>query len=165
MREFFHPTNFFTDKAEAWLDEILRKPYRQGVNMGRETFDRSLLDADPPTAELLRLVGNDVRGRVIKTLPGMLFDWHVDSNVYEDRQCVLNMLLTPGVGTSLFRKRSETNVRWFEVTELKYDPNRWYLLNTSMSHCFMNTDPAASRYVISLDIKGLNYEQALEILS
>jgi hypothetical protein len=159
MNSFFYPTDYFTKIADQWLDfAVSAKEYNHHKGFGKFTIKDDLLTKDPSTAKLFNLF-RDVQPRILKTPPGFIFNWHVDP--VANRQCVLNLSLTPEVGATLFKGSTPVHHNWCSILELDYKPNRWYLLNTQQSHCFLNLSNQ-DRYVLSVDINNTDYETALK---
>ena len=67
--------------------------------------------------------------------PNMFYKWHVDSWA----ACNFNMLLDDYDSKTLF-KVNAPNTEVINFTELKYEPNKWFLFNAQEPHCVMNFD-------------------------
>ena len=162
MNKFFWPTDYFAKLSDQWLDFALSvEKYNHYLGFGKFTIVDDLLVRDAATAKLFELFG-DIQTRILKTPPGFIFNWHIDPGT--DRQCVLNLSLTPGIGNTFFIGNTTIHHNWNSILELDYEPNRWYLLNTSSRHCFLNLSDQ-DRYVLSVDIKNTDYKTALEKLT
>lgn len=159
MIEFFLPTNFYTSQADRWLQKALEVPkYNHHLGLGKAAIPPEFFEQDPSTKKLFKLF-DDVQPRFFKTPPGHIFNWHTDP--LPNRQCVLNLCLTPAIGRTYFLENTTIHVKWCKLVELKYEECRWYLLNTSKTHCFLN-DNTSDRYVISADLNYITYENALK---
>ena len=94
---------------------------------------------------------------VIKLDPFTCYDWHVD----KERGVGVNMLLNhDGLSHCLFKSVGNEHVMC-GITELVYEPDMYYALNTQVSHTVYNF--AAPRYMMSVDFSQkknvLSYQQ------
>jgi hypothetical protein len=82
-------------------------------------------------------------GFVIKTMPNILYNWHLDGS----RAASINLRFeSSGHSHSLFGESDDGFNDKF--VELEYEPNTFYLFNTQHKHCVINFNE--SRYVFSL---------------
>jgi hypothetical protein len=79
---------------------------------------------------------------IFKVNPMTWYDWHIDST----RQCAINLLLTGFNSHCFFGDRENRDI--VRLTELTYEPNRYYLLNTQMKHAVLNF--SETRYALSI---------------
>lgn len=79
------------------------------------------------------------------------YNWHKDKN----RGVTINLLVsTPETSHCIFARDSDSIVS--NITELKYEPNTFYIFNTQVSHMVINT--GEDRYMFSVRFK-LNREK------
>jgi hypothetical protein len=157
----FYKTSLLSNKSRYWLDWAKNTDnYDYMFGVGRCLMPSEILFQDQTIKELIPILGN-MEARVLKTPPGYGFDWHIDPSC--NRQCALNLLLTPGIGSTLFQEKTTDYKKWIKITELVYSPDNWYLLNTQVTHCYMNTD-FEDRYVLSIEIESSSYSSVLEKL-
>jgi len=84
------------------------------------------------------------RAAILRTDPYQVYSWHKD----EYRGACINMTLTPDWPSHcLFGRDKDYASKYF--TELKYDPNTFYVFNNQVDHCVINFDQP--RYVFSIE--------------
>lgn len=89
---------------------------------------------------------------VFKMNPNTFYRFHTD----ERRQCAINLLLT-GFDSNCYYGDQTDNEEVFEnVTELKYELDRYYLLNTHKKHAVRNGNNV--RYLLSIGFTNHDYE-------
>jgi hypothetical protein len=89
---------------------------------------------------------------VFKMHPNTFYRFHTD----ERRQCAINLLLT-GVDSNCYFGDQTDNEEVIEnVTELKYELDRYYLLNTRKKHAVRNGNNV--RYLLSIGFNNYDYE-------
>lgn len=85
---------------------------------------------------------------IFKMNPMTWYDWHTDST----RQCAINMLLTGFNSHCFFGDRENRDI--VNLTELKYDSDCYYLLNTQEKHAVLNFNE--TRYLLSIGFNSPN---------
>jgi hypothetical protein len=92
---------------------------------------------------------------ILKTLPMTWYDWHTDST----RQCAINLLLTGYNSHCFFGNRESRDL--VHLTELTYEPNTYYLLNTQTKHAVLNF--TETRYLLSIGFNSpASYREILK---
>ena len=91
---------------------------------------------------------------ILKMDPMYWYNWHTDIGI---RQCSINSFLE-GPDSRCFFGKKETN-DLFKLTELSYEPNRYYLFNTQESHAVLNGNNV--RYILSIGFKNITYQDLL----
>lgn len=92
---------------------------------------------------------------IFKINPLTWYDWHTDST----RQCAINLLLTGFNSHCFFGDRVSRDI--VNLTELTYQPNTYYLLNTQVKHAVLNL--TQTRYVLSIGFNSPNsYQEILK---
>jgi hypothetical protein len=100
-----------------------------------------ILAKDPFLVDLFRK--HPFVGGIVRLDPYVCYDWHIDTR----RGVGVNMLLNfEGISHCLFAKGEGTQ---FEVEELVYTPNRYFLFNTQTSHTVINF--AEPRYLFTIE--------------
>lgn len=129
------------------------------ANFSVVTFEQ----ADIPIEIILRdkvlsyFYGLKFKMKILKMNPFMFYDWHRDSGV---RGCAVNLLLNPTRCVTMFREDTYFSPRQKRMLDLNYQPNTYYLFNTSADHCVANFE--GIRYSISLfppEIKDFSKER------
>lgn len=91
---------------------------------------------------------------IFKVDPMIWYDWHTDST----RQCAINLLLTGFNSHCFFGDRKSRDL--VHLTELTYQPNTYYLLNTQTKHAVLNF--TETRYLLSIGFnQPSNYTSVL----
>ena len=90
---------------------------------------------------------------IFKINPMTWYDWHTDST----RWCAINLLLTGFNSHCFFGDRESRDI--VNLTELNYEPNTYYLLNTQFKHAVLNF--SSTRYVLSI---GFNSPISYQII-
>ena len=89
---------------------------------------------------------------ILKMNPMVFYRFHVD----EFRNAALN-LLVDGWDSETFYGEPTSNEELMQITQLHYEPNCMYLLNTSIPHCVINKQN--QRFVFSLGFNSpLTYD-------
>ena len=92
---------------------------------------------------------------IFKLNPMTWYDWHTDEN----RQCAINMLIDGVDSKTFFGNRVSRDI--IELTELVYDPLRYYLINTQQKHAVLNLNN--TRYMLSIGFDNpYTFENVLE---
>jgi hypothetical protein len=92
---------------------------------------------------------------IFKINPMTWYDWHTDST----RQCAINLLLTGFNSYCFFGDRESRDI--VNLTELVYEPNTYYLLNTQSKHAVLNF--SETRYVLSIGFNSsTSYQEILK---
>ena len=95
--------------------------------------------------EILKdLEGKNWRCGILKMEPNKCYNWHVDT----DRKVAINMILAHGVSHCVFMTGNQEQN--FDVTELVYEPDTYYVLNTKKPHMVLNLNE--TRYMFSVEI-------------
>jgi hypothetical protein len=91
---------------------------------------------------------------IFKLNPMTWYDWHTD----ETRQCAINMLIEGTDSQTFFGNRLSRDI--VELTELTYEPFRYYLINTQQKHAVLNLNN--TRYMLSIGFnKPYTFENVL----
>jgi hypothetical protein len=89
---------------------------------------------------------------VFKMISNTFYRFHTD----ERRQCAINLLLT-GFNSNCYYGDQTDNEEVIEnVTELKYELDQYYLLNTHKKHAVRNGNNI--RYLLSIGFNDYDYE-------
>ena len=107
-----------------------------------------LLDTDLLSLKTA-LNGNVV---VLKMVPRTFYRFHTDTSRY----CAVNLLLTGFDSNCYFGDQTADEEVIENVTELQYDPDRYYLLNTRKKHAVRNGNEI--RYMLSMGFNDHKYE-------
>lgn len=98
---------------------------------------------------------------IISIAADHIYDWHKD----EHRGASINMILESDHSHTLFKSRPNKFVVE-KIIELKYEPKRFYLFNTQITHCVINFNKP--RYLFSCEFEQkkdkLNYIKILNYL-
>jgi hypothetical protein len=89
---------------------------------------------------------------VFKMMPNTFYRFHTDEN----RQCAINLLLTGFESNCYFGEQTSNEEVIENVTELKYDQDKYYLLNTRKKHAVRNGKDI--RYIISIGFNSYDFE-------
>ena len=95
---------------------------------------------------------------VIKLPPYFNYGWHTDTN----RGCSINMLLSHDESHTLFKTGVVRENMDFRFTELKYEPNTFYIFNSQESHCVLNFKEP--RFLFSCEFRQDKSELSYEML-
>lgn len=91
---------------------------------------------------------------IFKMNPMTWYDWHTD----ETRTCAINMLLSGYDSKCFFGDRKNRDI--VSLTELTYQVDTYYLLNTQVKHAVLNL--SNTRYLLSIGFEHPNtYEDIL----
>jgi hypothetical protein len=107
-----------------------------------------LLDTDLSSLKTA-LNGNAI---ALKMMPNTFYRFHIDARRY----CALNLLLTGFDSNCYFGDQTDDEEVIENVTELRYDLDRYYLLNTRKKHAVRNGN--AVRYMLSIGFNDHDYE-------
>ena len=89
---------------------------------------------------------------VFKMNPNTFYRFHTDERI----QCAINLLLT-GLDSNCYYGDQTDNEEVIEnVTELKYESDRYYLLNTRKKHAVRNGNNV--RYLLSMGFNNYDYD-------
>jgi hypothetical protein len=102
----------------------------------------------------------ELNGNVValKMMPRTFYRFHVDARRY----CAVNLLLTGFDSKCYFGDQTDDEEVIENVTELQYDLDRYYLLNTRKKHAVMNGNTV--RYMLSMGFNDYNYETVKQYL-
>jgi len=89
---------------------------------------------------------------VLKMVPRTFYRFHTDTSRY----CAVNLLLTGFDSNCYFGDQTADEEVIENVTELQYDPDRYYLLNTRKKHAVRNGNEI--RYMLSMGFNDHKYE-------
>jgi hypothetical protein len=89
---------------------------------------------------------------ILRTEPYSFYRFHID----EKRKCAINMLLDGFDSNCYFADPTDSEDVFNNVEELVYEPNTYYLLNTTKKHAVMNR--SKTRYMFSMGINYASYE-------
>jgi hypothetical protein len=89
---------------------------------------------------------------IFKMMPNTFYRFHSD----EHRQCAINLLLTDVDSNCYYGEQTDNEEIIENVTELKYDLDRYYLLNTHKKHAVRNGNNI--RYLLSIGFNKYDYE-------
>ena len=117
-------------------DFLSKDPFFQWLN-GRYQFQTGILRSDPYTC----------------------YDWHVDTV----RKVSINMLINSDLrSVCVFSKNKQQTV--FDIEELKYQQNIYYIFNTQIPHTIYNFED--TRYLLSVeflkDSANLSFNHVME---
>lgn len=90
---------------------------------------------------------------IFKLDPMTWYDWHID----EHRYCSINMHIEGTKSKCFFGARENRDI--VKLTELSYEPDTFYLLNTREKHAVLNLEN--TRYMLSI---GFNQPCTYQIL-
>ena len=117
-------------------DLLSKDPFFQWLN-SRYQFQTGILRSDPYTC----------------------YDWHVDTL----RKVGINLLINTDVRSACLFSRNKQQIV-FDIEELKYQPNTYYLFNTQILHSVYNFEN--TRYLLSVefikDSTNLSFNQLME---
>jgi hypothetical protein len=111
-------------------------------------FLPSEIAAQEPLLLWLANNGFDFQVGILCIRPNTCYRWHKDT----DRLVGINMLLSGGDSKCLFA--DSTDAVTFNVTELAYQPDKYYVFNTQADHTVLNF--SGDRYVLSVEFLGLD---------
>jgi hypothetical protein len=104
---------------------------------------------DPALLQLkLDLNGSAI---VFKMMPNTFYRFHTD----ERRRCAINLLLTGFDSNCYFGDQTHNEEVIENVTELQYELDRYYLLNTNKKHAVRNGN--SIRYLLSIGFNDHDY--------
>jgi len=105
---------------------------------------------DPALLQLkLDLNGSTI---VFKMMPHTFYRFHTDQN----RRCAINLLLTGFDSNCYFGDQTDNEEVIENITELPYELDRYYLLNTHKKHAVRNGKDI--RYLVSIGFHDHDYE-------
>jgi hypothetical protein len=105
---------------------------------------------DPALLRLkLELNGSAI---VFKMMPHTFYRFHTD----ERRRCAINLLLTGFDSNCYFGDQTNNEEVIENVTELQYELDRYYLLNTHKKHAVRNGN--SIRYLLSIGFNDHDYD-------
>ncbi len=82
----------------------------------------------------------------------MLRPWsHYQLHTDKFRSASINMLINPGADSISYFQTSEFYKLQCSITELQYEPLRYYLFNSRIPHAMTNRD--SERYLLSISLK------------
>lgn len=87
------------------------------------------------------------RAGVIRLRPNVCYNWHTD----EERGVSINMLLTPEVRSTCLFAAGVGELTQFNIDELVYEPETFYLFNTQNTHMVINYD--SPRYLLTVEFE------------
>jgi len=115
---------------------------------------RFVVESDATIVKLMERF--DARPAILKMNPMTFYRFHID----EFRNAALN-LLVEGWDSETFYGEPTDNEEIMSISQLVYEPNCMYLLNTKKPHSVINKNNP--RYVFSLGFNDpLTYEQVVE---
>lgn len=89
---------------------------------------------------------------VFKMAPHTFYRFHTDAH----RQCAINLLLTGFDSNCYYGDQTDNEEVIENVTELQYELDRYYLLNTRRKHAVRNGSEV--RYLLSIGFNDYDYE-------
>jgi hypothetical protein len=93
---------------------------------------------------------------ILKTDPMYWYNWHTDSI----RKFSINSFIDGPDSRCFFGETEDTDSVLVKLTELVYEPGRYYLFNTQASHAVLNGNN--TRYILSIGfIDPYTYQDAL----
>ena len=117
--------------------------WQKYFNFDATQVPNEVLAQDP----LIAMIGSKhpLIGGVVMLPPNTFYNWHKDTR----RGVSLNMVLNPqdGVSHCIFTEDKDAVVGTF--TELKYQPDTYYLFNTQVNHMVINCD--APRLLLTIE--------------
>lgn len=81
--------------------------------------------------------------------PNTCYPWHTD----ETRRTALNMQLNAHDQSCCVFTKERSDEEFFQIAELKYQPDTYYVFNTQEEHMVMNF--GETRYMFSFTLKGI----------
>lgn len=106
-----------------------------------------IIDLDP----YLRAIKD--RYKVLQVLvclpPNTCYPWHTDLN----RRTIINMPLNAQDKSCCVFANKLENEQYFEIVELKYQPDTYYIFNTQEEHMVLNFNE--KRYLFSFTLTGI----------
>ena len=112
-------------------------------NFDATPIPNDVLALDPVIADIGSR--HSLIGGVVMLPPYTFYNWHRDTR----RGASLNMVLNPQDGQSHCLFTSDKDVVVGSFTELKYQPDTWYLFNTQVDHMVLNFD--APRLLLTIE--------------
>ena len=141
----------------AFAQNIPQEHWSVYYNFDAVPVPHELLNADPFIVALAEK--RKFHAGVLRMKPNTCYNWHVDT----DRKVGINMLLSTDADSHCVFLRGEPGVV-FDVKELKYKPNSYYVFNTQVPHMVLNA--AQPRYLFSLEFleedRGLTFNELCE---
>ena len=89
---------------------------------------------------------------VFKMQPNTFYRFHID----ESRQCAINLVLSGFDSNCYYGEQTDNEEVIENVSELKYELDRYYLLNTRRKHAVRNGNNV--RYLLSIGFNNYDYE-------
>ena len=101
----------------------------------------------------------DFIGAVLRIDPNICYSFHTD----DDRRTTINMLLSNSPSHCIFSP-TRINDRLLNIVELIYEPDTYYLLDTTVPHMVINFN--SHRFMFSIQfLQNISYNDVLEIVS
>jgi hypothetical protein len=98
-------------------------------------------------------------GGVLNIAPNICYSFHTD----DDRKASINMLLSNSPSHCIFSP-TRINDRLLNIVELVYEPETYYVLNTTVPHMVINFN--LPRFMFSIQfLQDISYDDVLEIIA
>lgn len=132
-----------TSKSRLLLSGFAKNSYT--IWKKKNAFDIAIVPGgllvDDPILELVKkFKGVPI---IFRMQPWQFYRFHTD----EDRSCAINLFLE-GVDSETYYGVDTADEETLNITELRYEIDRYYLLNTKQKHCVVNRDNV--RYMFSV---------------
>lgn len=141
-----------TSKSRLLLTGIAKSPH---TNWRRKNaFDIASVPVTALSSEPIIGLIREFNGVpiIFRMQPWQFYRFHVDAA----RSCAINLFLE-GVDSETYYGVGTADEEILNITELRYERDRYYLLNTKQKHCVINRDNV--RYMFSVGFPDtVNYE-------
>lgn len=155
---------FYEIKTKSVIGDVVIQEAMRGdakwvkyFNFDATQIPLNILALDPVLADIGSR--HPLIGGVVMLPPNTFYNWHTDTR----RGVSINMVLNPqdGVSHCIFTADKDVVVGGF--TELKYEPETYYLFNTQVSHMVLNFDKPRLLLTVefSEDKDALSYDDLL----
>jgi len=132
---------FYEIKTKSVIrDVVLHHAMREDAkwvkyfNFDATQIPNNILALDPVLADIGSR--HPLIGGVVMLPPNSFYNWHTDTR----RGVSINMVINPQDGVSHCIFTADKDVVVGKFTELKYEPETYYLFNTQVNHMVLNFD-------------------------
>jgi len=150
MNDYFYQLTIQDDLLSALREESKKEGWQEKYNFPIRVLPPVFFKDSLLFKLILKFNGTPV---IIKLEPMTWYNWHIDAV----RQCSINMLIEGKDSQSFFGEKVNSDI--LALTELIYEPNIYYLLNTQKTHAVLNRHNI--RYMLSI---GFEYPNTYELI-
>ena len=155
---YFSELNIQSNAMDNIKNKIAQANYwKDFLDQSIVSLEVSDFNNDSAIVKLINDIGNPDRVSVFRFFPNTCYKWHFDTG----RNASINIVVDGFDSMCLFGDPALGN-KFVNLTALNYKPNTYYLLNVKKFHSVYNFSNL--RYVVSLGITDLSYQDTVEYL-